>query len=156
MRNDSVLIFRKFEWSDLDAISGIENRSFEVGPYSGEEIIDMFANPLAFNYVAVDGDKIAGYVVAIPLDNSSADVESIAVDPSYQGSGVGSKLLAYIEEEMKARGFSLSVLEVREKNQEGLKFYEKNGYKVIEKLNNYYSEHFRESRHAVRMTKILK
>jgi len=150
------LIFRKFEWSDLDAIAALEKRSFEVGPYSSEEIVDMFANPLAFNYVATDGERIAGYVVAIPIDNSSADVESIAVDPLYQGSGIGSKLLAYIEEEMRARGFSVSILEVREKNHEGLRFYQKNGYRVIEKINNYYSEYFRESRHALRMTKILK
>ena len=60
--------------------------------------------------------KIVGYVVALPLGDQSADIESIAVDPDYQGKGTGGLLLDAIEREMSSRGFVNSVLEVRDRN----------------------------------------
>lgn len=150
------LLIRKFNWEDLPAIVDLEARSFEVGAYSMEELTAVFSNPSSFNYLAEENGKIVGYIVAIPLDNSSADIESIAVDPTVQRGGVGSMLMEYIEEEMLARGYSVSILEVREKNLEAIAFYQKHGYEKTKLLSNYYREHFRESRHGFRMAKRLK
>ena len=150
------MLLRKFTWDDIQAIVDLEARSFAVGAYDREDLEAVFSNPDSFNYVAETDGKVVGYVVAIPLDNSSADIESIAVDPGLQRSGLGSSLMSYIEEEMVARGFSISVLEVREKNLEAIAFYQRQGYETTKLLNNYYREYFRDSRHGFRMAKRLK
>ncbi|MCL4342235.1 MAG: GNAT family N-acetyltransferase [Candidatus Thermoplasmatota archaeon] len=151
------MILRKFQFSDLEEIASLESRAFDVGPYDVRELQAIFEMEGSFNYVAVDTEsgRISGYVVACGISDSVCDVESIAVDPDFQGKGVGRDLLFAIEREMAARGFAVSVLEVREKNDKAISFYSKNGYSLAESVVNYYREHLKGSRNALRMTKRL-
>ncbi|MEM3676059.1 MAG: ribosomal protein S18-alanine N-acetyltransferase [Thermoplasmataceae archaeon] len=139
----------------LDSIAELEKRAFPVGAYSKQMLRRVFNDPKSFSFVLLDGDKVVGYVSAIPLDESSADIESIAVDPNYQGQGYGRELMKIIEEEMKKRGFSVSVLEVRDKNEKALKFYLSNGYRIVKHIPSYYHEYYEGSRGAYRMAKNL-
>ena len=116
----------------------------------------VFRNPQAFSLVAVDNESIVGYVVVLPLGDQSADIESIAVDPDYQGKGAGGLLLEAIEKEMSSRGFANSVLEVRDRNTQAISFYKKHGYEIIEHMPKYYHELYEGSRGAYRMIKDLK
>ncbi len=116
----------------------------------------VFRNPQAFSLVAVDDERIVGYVVALPLGDKSADIESIAVDPDYHRRGTGGLLLEAIEKEMASRGFVNSVLEVRDRNTQAINFYRKHGYEVIEHMPRYYHELYEGSRGAYRMIKTLK
>ncbi len=149
------MIVRKFQISDLDDLVILEKRAFDVGPYSRQELQEIFEAPESFNYIAVDGnnERLAGYVVAIGVSENVCDIESIAVDPEAQGKGVGVLLIKAIESEMAMRGFTVSVLEVREMNDKAISFYAKNGYQVSESVANYYREHLKGSRNAFRMTK---
>lgn len=149
------LDIREVSPSDLDQIVEIEKRAFSVGPYSRAMLKRMFRMRRSFNYVAEDSGKIAGYVSAIPIDETTGDVESIAVDPAYQGRGIGGMLLDHIEAEMKKRGLKRSILEVRDMNFESIGFYRKHGYVEIEHMVTYYHEYFRGSKGAFRMEKAL-
>lgn len=146
---------REYQDSDLDQLVKLEKRAFTVGPYSRSMLRRVFRMKDSFNLVAEEDGDIVGYVSAIPIDGETADVESIAVDPDYQGKGVGGKLLVLIEEEMKSRGFRRSILEVRDRNFESIRFYKKHGYEEIGHMETYYSEYFRGSRGAFRMAKLL-
>ncbi len=145
-----------FQATYLDGIVLLEQRAFPVGPYTRRMLEHVFRNPQAFSFVAIDDGKVAGYVVALPLGVESADIESIAVDPANQGNGTGGLLLDAIEQEMKARGFSSSVLEVRDRNTQAINFYRKHGYEIIEHMPKYYHELYEGSRGAYRMAKSLK
>ncbi len=149
------LNIRRTESGDLLKLAALEVRAFEVGPYSKSMLKRMLDVPGSFHFVAEEDGKILGYVSAIPIDEKTADVESIAVDPSYQGKGIGAALLQEIEGEMKSRGFNRSILEVRDKNESSIGFYRKNGYTVIKHLSSYYHELYMGSRGAYRMQKIL-
>lgn len=149
------MIFRPYEPGDLDAIVELEKRAFSVGPYTRPMIRKIFNTRGSFNFVAEENGRIHGYVIALPLDEKSADVESIAVDPDLHRSGLGSSLLVLIEESMKKHSFQFSVLEVRDKNEEALNFYKKHGYVAITYMPTYYTEVFRGSRGAYRMVKKL-
>ncbi len=140
---------------DLDSLEFIEKEAFEVGPYTRSMLKRMLAMPGSFHFVAEDGDSVLGYVSIIPIGDGAADVESIAVDPAQQGMGVGGQLLSRAEEEMRARGFTTSILEVRDMNSESIAFYEKHGYEKIKHLRSYYHEKYRGSRGAFRMRKAL-
>lgn len=147
---------RNIELSDLDQLVIIEKSAFSVGPYTRNMLKRMILTERSFGFVAVEGDRIAGYVAAIPLDGSSADVESIAVHPDFQGKGVGGLLLDAAEEEMKKRGYVRSILEVRDMNFESIGFYKKHGYEEVRHMKSYYHEYYRGSRGAFRMSKDLK
>lgn len=149
------MLIRTYDESDLGDIVELEKKAFIVGPYSRHMLKRLFRVRSAFNFVVEIDKKVVGYVVALPLDKTSADVESIAVDPDYQGKGIGSVLMEKIEEEMKKRGHRLSILEVRDKNYESINFYKAHGYSEIEHLPEYYHEEFRGSRGAYRMIKKL-
>lgn len=149
------LLLRKFENEDIDQIVELEKRAFPVGPYPRSLLKRILKSTKSFNYVLEVDGRIIGYVVAIPLDEYSADVESIAIDPNFQRSGYGGLMMNAIEDEMKKRGFAYSVLEVRDENYESIAFYKRHGYEEIEYLPNYYHEKFRGSRGAYRMRKAL-
>ena len=147
---------RNFVDDDLPAIADLEALAFEVGPYSRRMLKRIFKMKGSFNIIAEEDNKILGYAVAMPLDLFSADIESIAVNPLYHGRGIGTVLIKEIEAEMVRRGYLHSILEVRDRNEEAIGFYKKNGYTNLEYLPEYYSEAFRGSRGAIRMHKFMK
>ena len=149
------MIFRQFKPEDLDSIVLLEKRAFPVGPYTRSMLKKVFSARDSFNFVAEESGIIMGYTVALPLDEKSADVESIAVDPDLHRGGLGTLLLGKIENAMRERSFQYSVLEVRDKNDEAINFYKKHGYVAITHMPTYYTEIFRGSRGAYRMVKKL-
>ena len=148
--------FRPYEPADLDAIVELERKTFPIGPYTKLMLRKVFATKGSFNFIAVEEGRVLGYVIALPLDDQSADVESIAVDPDIHRSGLGSRLLRMIEDAMRERAFKYSVLEVRDMNEEAISFYKKHGYTAISHIPTYYTEIFRGSKGAYRMVKKLK
>ncbi len=151
----SALIFRSFEPEDLESLARLEERAFPIGPYTKVMLSRIFKMKGSFSIVAEDRGKVVAYVIALPLDESSADIESIAVDPECQKTGLGSILIRRIEGMMVERGYTVSILEVRDKNEEAINFYRKHGYEIIAHMPKYYHEIFRGTRGAYRMKKFL-
>jgi ribosomal protein S18 acetylase RimI-like enzyme len=54
-------------------------------------------------FVAEDGDEIAGAIVLV-LDGDHLEIENVAVAPDRQGEGMGRALLAFAEDQARARG----------------------------------------------------
>ena len=61
-----------------------------------------------------------------------AQIRYMAVEGKYQGKGLGSLLLKDLEKRAKSLGTKYIILNSREN---AVKFYEKNGYKVVEKAH---------------------
>lgn len=59
-------------------------------------------------------------------------VEELAVDPDYQGRGVGSFMLEQLRHSGSLRGCTHLVLEVAENNEEALQFYRKRNFQKID------------------------
>ena len=78
----------------------------------------------------VAGDPILGFVFAEPCrdDSQVGEVDAIYVEPSTWGAGVGRRLLARAEEELRERGFDDAVLWVLEDNPRARRFYESAGW----------------------------
>lgn len=150
-----MVLLRNFQVTDLDEISLLEERAFPEAPYEKELLAKVFTSERSINEIAVVENRIAGYVVALVMNDKAADIESIAVDPDLSGMGIGSTLLETIEEKLWIIGIRRIVLEVRDTKTEAIEFYKKHGYKVMEHLKNYYTERYRGSRNAYRMFKIL-
>ena len=81
-------------------------------------------------YVALDGKQIVGAVRTKP-QKDALYIDQIAVDPSRQGTGVGSWLLARIDEMARSRclgGLSLETAEVAEAN---IRLYRRHGFEIV-------------------------
>lgn len=66
------------------------------------------------------------------------EIDYIIVDTKYRNLGVATKLLNFIEN--KYNNIKNITLEVRESNEEAIRFYLKNGFKEVAKRKNYYKD----------------
>ena len=74
---------------------------------------------------AVSGDRIVATVVLSPYDGETLKLRQMAVDPAFQGSGVGAQLLLAAEDHARLEGKTRIVLAARV-TAEG--FYARHGY----------------------------
>ncbi|AOH53113.1 hypothetical protein ABE28_002025 [Peribacillus muralis] len=58
-------------------------------------------------------------------------LDTISVDPNYQGKGIGSALIQYVEEYAKQKGYSRVSLVVENVNEGASRLYNKLGYKEL-------------------------
>ena len=66
------------------------------------------------------------------------EIDYIIVDKNYRNRGIATKLLDFIENNYN--NLKNITLEVRESNEEAIKFYLKNNFKEITKRKNYYKD----------------
>jgi len=111
------------------------------------ELIDIvLKDPIQKEYqiycMVDDQDQAIGYICygSTPMTQGTFDLYWIAVDPDFQEQGVGSKLLRFLEEMVKAEGGRLifadtSTIPHYEKTQN---FYLKNGFKEVARIPDYY------------------
>lgn len=76
---------------------------------------------------AADDRSTAGFVLLEDQDDSLL-LDVIAVAPAAQGSGVGAALLAFVDAEAHARGYSRITLYTNVKMTENLAYYPRHGY----------------------------
>lgn len=100
--------------------------------------------------VARDGKRVAGFAVMEFLDRH-AHLALLAVEPAYQGRGIGRALLEWLEATARTAGTFLIQLEVRAGNVAARRFYARVGYSEAGTRRAYYAG--RED--AVRMARSL-
>ena len=74
------------------------------------------------------------------MTDSTYDLYWIAVDKSQHRAGVGKRLLKFAEEEIVRRGGKMLLVETSSQETYGgtIQFYEKTGYELVGKINEYY------------------
>jgi GNAT superfamily N-acetyltransferase len=112
------------------------------------ELIDIvLKDPNQKDYQVVcivsDEDKPLGYLCygLAPMTQATIDLYWIVVDPSFQGKGVGSKLLAYLEEVAKGMNGRMILAETSSipSYDKTLTFYARKGFKEVARVLDYYS-----------------
>ncbi len=92
--------------------------------------------PMSVDYAAaieagkvwVAGDRSTDGFVLLEDEDNSLLLDVIAVAPAAQGSGVGAALLAFVDTEARARGYSRVTLYTNVKMTENLAYYPRHGY----------------------------
>ena len=107
----------------------------------GDNFIGAMAIKFADNadFIAMyDKTKCIGFVAFYKNDdvNFISYISMIAVDKSYQGIGIGKKLINEAEEKAKCCGMKYVRLEVDSDNINAQKFYNKCGYTILLKKTN--------------------
>jgi ribosomal protein S18 acetylase RimI-like enzyme len=99
-----------------------------IGKEPAPMLVDYEAAILAGEaWVLVEGDETTGVLVMRP-ENDHLFVETVAVRPDSQGSGLGRRLMAFVEEAARGRGLREIRLYTNEKMEENLLFYRSLGF----------------------------
>lgn len=125
------IAIRPMREDDLEVVSEL---AMLANPHAKKEkyrkfIIDELKENPELSFVAVDGEKVVGYVQG-DIRGSMASLEDLAVEEQHQGKGVGTQLLNIELEALKKRGSKIVVAEVHYKNAQAIPFYYKHGFRI--------------------------
>ncbi len=126
----------RLDESHVKGIAQLERICFS-DPWSENSIHSEVRNPLSLWLVAVDGDKIAGYVGSQSV-LGWADMMNLAVDPEYRRMGIGENLVTELINKLKDNQVTCLTLEVRLSNAAAIALYTKLGFLEVGRRPGYY------------------
>lgn len=137
-------VLREMRWWDIDAVLELEQELFERDAWSA----GMFWSELAYArgpratrryLVAAEPDgTLAGYGGLAAVDGTG-DIQTIGVLPSYEGTGLGARLLtALLDAADTAFACRTVLLEVRVDNPRAQRLYRRFGFETIGVRRGYY------------------
>lgn len=122
--------------AQVPQIAALERVCFS-DPWSEKSILSELENPLSCWLVAMDGERLAGYVGSQTVLGET-DMMNLAVDPDYRRKGLGKELILSLIEALRQRGSRCLTLEVRDSNAPARALYEGLTFQEIGRRRNYY------------------
>ena len=133
-------MLRRATRDDLPALMRIEGTSFGRHAWERDQFLDYLAEPETSVFlVAVTVGGVAGYIIGF-YEHNRAEVDSVAVKPSYRGQGVAAALLARLMTLLRRRGFATLKLTVRLDNTAAIALYRKLGFSRERRINRHYED----------------
>lgn len=134
---------REMRWWDIAPVLRLEHELFPEDAWSAgmfwSELADT-RHPRATRWYTVAEDAagaLVGYAGLMAVAGSG-DVQTIAVAPAHQGTGLGARLLTLLIEQAAAADCAELLLEVRVDNPRAQRLYERFGFQRIGLRRNYY------------------
>ena len=119
-------------------VAQLEQLCFSA-PWSENAVAGELTNSLSCWLVAVDGEKVCGYVGSQAV-LGEADMMNIAVCPDYRRQGVARCLVEQLIAELKNAGNYQLTLEVRISNAPAIALYEQMGFVEVGRRPKYYAK----------------
>jgi ribosomal-protein-alanine acetyltransferase len=133
----NVLNIRHFQPTDM----------FAVIKLASETLTERY-NPIFFNniyetnpdeFIVVEkAHKLIGFILGIKINKKLAKILMLSVSKQYQNKRVGTKLLLYFLTKVSKEKIKIIELDVRTDNKKAINFYKKNGFKIKEKIKQFY------------------
>jgi ribosomal protein S18 acetylase RimI-like enzyme len=142
---------------DFERIVKLELACFEGDlAYSRRQLQYLVFSAKSTTLVEESEGIIRGFIIVLYRRGSSvAGIETVNVDPMFRKQGVGRRLLAAAEDDIRRNGGRRIRLEVSVTNRAAIALYESAGFHAIGVLKDYYHFLHGDSRDAVRMAKKL-
>ncbi len=148
-----MITYREMISLDIPVLAGLEKEIYPESPWSAAQFREELSGvPKTRKYlVALDKQEIVGYG-GVALAGDVADIHTLTVIPSFRRKGIATQMLQELESWAISKGIKDFMLEMREGNLEAQPLYEKYGYQVISRRDNYYAPGI----HALIMRKEVK
>ena len=129
---------RKMPAREVPQVAELEKICFSQ-PWSEKSVAGELDNPLALWLVAMEGDRLAGYVGSQTVMDET-DMMNLAVAPQFRRQGVGEALVNALTASLKELGSRCLTLEVRDSNEAARALYGKLGFTEIGRRRGYYRD----------------
>lgn len=124
---------------DLGAIMVLERAAFGGAAWSDDVMRAELASPHTWYVAAENEGRLVGYAgLRAPAGSRDADVQTIALDESVRGRGLGREIFRALLAEARRRGVSEVFLDVRADNEPAQRLYTSEGFEAIGRRPNYY------------------
>jgi [ribosomal protein S18]-alanine N-acetyltransferase len=129
---------------DLDALAAIDAICFPPGiAYPREEIAFLLLNPTVITLIAESSGAIVGLAALERRRRTRqsaryGELVTIEVLPEFRGESIGGALYRTLETRLRAWGGSSIHLHVSVENADALAFYQRLGFRVIDRSPKYY------------------
>ena len=143
---------RKATPADAEAVHRVADAAWHdahadiVGPDAVDEFLAEYYDPAGLQerfqhadsvtFVAEDEQGVVGYASGVPSDDGYT-LGSLYVHPDRQGEGIGTRLLARVEDAAREVDYDAVDLVVMAENDDSIGFYESKGY---ERVDDHYDE----------------
>ena len=127
---------RKMTAREVPQVAELEKICFSQ-PWSEKSVAGELDNPQALWLVAMEGDRLAGYVGSQTVMDET-DMMNIAVHPDFRHQGIATGLVVDLISALKLRGSHCLTLEVRASNEPAKALYEKMGFRMVGRRPGYY------------------
>jgi ribosomal-protein-alanine N-acetyltransferase len=132
------ITLRPYHPDDFQTLYRIDQACYEPGiAYGRRELLEYLALPGSRCWVAVMGDEIVGFLIAI-REGGRGHLITIDVVESARRHGVGSALLDEAERKMASAGIRAVELETATNNEPAIAFWQKHGYRIVAIHPGYY------------------
>ena len=131
-----IALMRPASFDDISSIVEIENKTNQM-PWSKAQFLSSMEVG-HYSVVMHKDSDILGFAIYSPIIPES-HLLNIAIDPAYQGKGLGDKLLQQIILQNRTIGVKTISLEVRVSNLPAINLYEKRGFHKDAVRPDYYS-----------------
>ncbi len=135
-----MITYREMIALDIPVLAGLEKEIYPESPWSAAQFREELSGvPRTRKYlVALESQEIVGYG-GVALAGDVADIHTLTVIPSFRRKGIATQILKELESWAISNGIKDFMLEMREGNLEAQPLYEKYGYQVISRRDNYYA-----------------
>lgn len=137
-KRDARADLRMLTPEDIIAVETIERRAYPA-PWSREALLGELCRPQGLNIAACIGEELCGYMLSFVVADET-HILNLAVDPAWQGRGIGRQLLEAALERGAARGAHVATLEVRRSNTRAIRLYESLGFRFSALRARYYRD----------------
>jgi len=135
-----VLRIRQFQ--PIDTFKVIKLASITLTEQYNPTLFSFFYETYPQGFlVAEQNHKIIGFLIGIKLKTNKTKILMISVEPTYQRQKIGENLLNEFIKITNKENIKVLELEVRTDNKKAIKFYEKNGFKIIKKIDKFYQNY---------------
>lgn len=132
--------FYRMVQEDADGVARVEADCMPV-PWSRQSFWEEASHTDAYYLIARDVDRdnlIVAYAGCWVLANEG-HITNVAVDPDYQGQGLGRRLMNELTSRVKALGVDSMTLEVRPSNTVAINLYTSLGFRSVGQRPKYYT-----------------
>ena len=128
---------------DLDEIFRLESNTFKKDAFSKNSILNLILKNTFFLKLIDDdtSNQIIGFIIVIQDREDSVNLINLLIRKQYQSKGYGSHLLKYTLNKIKEmNNIEVIVLNVNSKNKVAIWLYQKFGFQIVQKIENYYRQ----------------
>jgi len=128
---------------DLDEIFRLESNTFKKDAFFKNSILNLIINNTFFFKLINDdnSNEIVGFIIVIQDQEYRVNLINFLISKQYQNKGYGTHLLKYTLNKIKEmNNIEVIVLNVNSKNKVAIWLYQKFGFQIVQKIENYYRQ----------------